>query len=840
VSLRDLENGIVNLLSLSRRWKRASGILAVAASAAVVVLWYFSTRLPPVPQRTLRIGFESNPPVQIRTENGFSGLAVDTVNEAAKRAGIKLKWVETGTSSDEAFRKGLVDLWPLMVDSPDRRKRVHFARPWMHSSDVLLVRDGSPNLDRRFKGRIAVFKMPLHVRIAQEQFPEAHIVPFPDIEDIIKQVCKGTDAGFLEARVALTLLREKSQDCPSMALRVQTVPGLIFDAGVASTFESAGAADQIQGEIDNMFRNGNLAVLIAKYNYFGLDDTWASYEQMEAEKKWRWLTWAIGSLVFALGLTLWQASSLRQRKRAEVALRESEERFRNLANTAPVMIAASGPDGKATFFNRVWLDFTGRTMEQELGSGWAEGVHPDDLDDCLSSYASSFDARRNCHMEYRLRRADGEYRSVVCNGVPRFAPNGVLAGYIASCIDITDAKRAQEEALARQKLESVGQLARGIAHDFNNLLGGILATTELALADRAEGSFPEEELLTTRTAAIRGGEIVRQLMTYGGEESSAFEPIDLSLLVHEILQLLKVSISKHAILETELGEGLVAVHGNPAQVRQVVMNLVTNASEAIGDRAGVIRVTTAQVRVDSDANVTGAANLPTGNYLKLEVSDTGSGMRSEVQTKIFDPFFTTKSTGRGLGLAAVQGIVRSHFGAIKVVSSLGQGTRFEVLLPCTDQQAQLIPDFVAQASASEAARVTGTILIVEDEDTLRLAVSRMLRKKGASVIEARDGSAAVELFRANEPDIALVLLDVTMPGMSGPEVFTELRRMRPDIKIIITTAYSQETSAPTVGGQQSWAFIRKPYQLNDLWNLIWLVCRQKGTTAHAGSDLPVS
>ncbi len=129
---------------------------------------------------------------------------------------------------------------------------------------------------------------------------------------------------------------------------------------------------------------------------------------------------------------------------------------------------------------------------------------------------------------------------------------------------------------------------------------------------------------------------------------------------------------------------------------------------------------------------------------------------------------------------------------------------------------------------------------MEDEDTLRLAVSRMLRKKGASVIEARDGSAAVELFRANEPDIALVLLDVTMPGMSGPEVFTELRRMRPDIKIIITTAYSQETSAPTVGGQQSWAFIRKPYQLNDLWNLIWLVCRQKGTTAHAASDLPVS
>jgi PAS domain S-box-containing protein len=823
----------VNLLSVSRRWKRASLTLAVAASAAVVVLWYFSTRPRSVPQRALRIGFESNPPVQIRTERGFSGLAVDTVNEAAKRAGIKLEWVETGTSSDEAFRKGLVDLWPLMVDFPDRRKRVHFARPWMHSTDVLLVRDGAPNPDREFRGGKAVFNMPLHVKLAREQFPEAHIVEVPELEDIMKQVCKGVDAGFLEARVALTLLREKSPECPSLALRVYTVPGLTFDAGVASTFESAAAADKIQREIDNMFRNGTLAVFIAKYNYFGLDDTWASYEQIEAEKKWRWLTWAIGSLIFALGLTLWEASSLRQRKRAEVALRESEERFRNLANTAPVMIVASGPDGKASFFNRVWLDFTGRTMEQELDYGWAEGVHPDDLDDCLASYASSFEGRRTCHIEYRLCRADGEYRSVVCNGVPRFAPDGVLAGYIASCIDITDAKRAQEEALARQKLESVGQLARGIAHDFNNLLGGILATTELALADRAEGSFPEEELLTTRTAAIRGGEIVRQLMTYGGEESSAFEPIDLSLLVHEILQLLKVSISKHAILQTDLGVGLAAVHGNPAQIRQVVMNLVTNASEAIGDRAGVIRVTTARVRVDPDAHVAGTANLPPGNYQKLEVSDTGSGMTSEVQTRIFDPFFTTKSTGRGLGLAAVQGIVRSHFGAIKVVSSLGQGTRFEVLLPCTDQQAQLIPDILAQASASEAASVTGTILVVEDEDTLRLAVSKMLRKKGLSVIEAVDGSAAVNLFRANEPNIAVVLLDITLPGMSGPEVFAELLQIRPDIKVVVTTAYGQETTLPTVSGQLYWAFIRKPYQLNDLWNLIWPACGPKSMSALA-------
>jgi signal transduction histidine kinase len=247
--------------------------------------------------------------------------------------------------------------------------------------------------------------------------------------------------------------------------------------------------------------------------------------------------------------------------------------------------------------------------------------------------------------------------------------------------ELTLGMRAQQEALAKQKLESVGTLARGVAHDFNNLLNGILATTELALDEGAEGAIPEKELLTIRTAAIRGAEIVRQLMTYCGEVSSAFEPIDLSSLVDEMLQLLKVSISKQAILETDLGAGLPAVNGNPSQIRQVVMNLVTNASEALGGRAGVIRVTTARVRIGLDASVTGAANLPPGDYLELEVSDTGSGMTPEVQTRIFDPFFTTKTAGHGLGLAAVQGIVRGHGGAINIVSSLGQGARFQFLLP---------------------------------------------------------------------------------------------------------------------------------------------------------------
>jgi PAS domain S-box-containing protein len=794
-------------------------ILAAAASALVIALWYFSTRQPPVPQRTLRIGFESNPPVQIRTENGLSGLAVETVREAAKRAGVKLEWVETGTSSDEAFRKGLVDLWPLMVDTPDRRRRVHFARPWMHSSDVLLVRDGSPNPDRRFRGRIAVYKMPLHVKLARKQFPEAHIEEVTDIEDIIKQVCKGADAGFLEARVASTLLRDKSQECPSMALRVRTIPGLTFDAGLASTFESAGAADQIQREVDNMFRDGTLAGLIAKYSYFGLDDTWASYEQLEADKKWRWLTWAIGGVVFALGLTLWQASSLRQRKRIEVALRESEERFRNLANTAPVMIVTSGPDGQASFFNRIWLDFTGRTIEQELGSGWIEDVHPEDQDRTVLEYSSSVEARRNCKLEYRLRRADGEYRHILCKGVPRFKQSRTFDGFIAVCIDLTDIKRNEDEARARHNLESLGVLAGGIAHDFNNLLGGALAYVELAEAQVADGVPPKEELQQIRAAAIRGSEIVRELMIFAGKESATLAQVDVSAVVGEMLELLKVSISKHAVLKTSLGKGLPAVIGNAAQILQVVMNLVTNASEAIGERDGVIRVITERA---SAANVLGEDNLQHGGYVRIEVSDTGSGIALEDQPRLFDPFFTTKFAGRGMGLAVVQGIVQRHGGTVHVASSLGEGTSVEILLPCAGET---VPGsggaHVAGPGSREPVPPTKRgILVVEDELPLLDAVSKMLQRRGFSVNQASDGSSALELFRARKDQIDILLLDVTLPGLSSREVLLEAQRLRPDLEVILTSAYGRESVAASFSGLKFAHFIRKPFVIDDLVSLL--------------------
>jgi two-component system, cell cycle sensor histidine kinase and response regulator CckA len=386
--------------------------------------------------------------------------------------------------------------------------------------------------------------------------------------------------------------------------------------------------------------------------------------------------------------------------------------------------------------------------------------------------------------------------------------------------DITESMRAQEEAMARQKLESLGVLAGGIAHDFNNLLGTILSLAELAASDLPPASACAGELERIVTTAMRGAEIVRQLMVYAGEDRvNLVEPLDVSLLLEEILELVKVSISKHVVLKTRLSRHLPPVRGSAPLLRQVVMNLIINASEAIEEKDAVIGISTSLATGRDVASKGGTASQEE-NYVRLQVSDTGCGMTKEVQTHAFDPFFSTKFAGRGLGLAVVQRIVRDHGGVINLFTAPGRGTTFEILLPCAGETPSPVPWASPGLPGKEQRALYGTVLVVEDEDALRLAVSGMLRKKGLRVIEANDGSSAFELVRTHEDVIDVMLLDFTLPGASSREVFEEARELRPDLKVILTSAYSRETVETSFSGLLIEHFIRKPFHLVDLMGLL--------------------
>jgi CheY-like chemotaxis protein/two-component sensor histidine kinase len=360
----------------------------------------------------------------------------------------------------------------------------------------------------------------------------------------------------------------------------------------------------------------------------------------------------------------------------------------------------------------------------------------------------------------------------------------------------------------------LGTLASGIAHDFNNLLGAVLAQTELVMAELGPGSDANEQLNSIRDVAIRGSEIVRQLMIYAGKESDVVEPVDASKAVQGMLGLLKVAVSRHVALVTDLGEDLPAVRARAAQLSQTVMNLVLNASDALGNRDGVIRITTRHVAIGQAEAI--AKTLATGDYVQLEVSDTGCGMSPETQTKIFDPFFTTKFAGRGLGLAVVHGIVRSLHGTIQVASQAGKGTTFQVLLPCAEPRVH--PDDArvlrVEESASPTRRVT--ILLVEDEEPLRLAIAKMLRKWGLEAFEVASGSAAIDLLRARGGEIDLMLLDLTIPGASSQEVLDEAAVAQPNVRVVLTSAYSEEVAKPMMHAPLVCGFIRKPFKIADL------------------------
>ena len=499
-------------------------------------------------------------------------------------------------------------------------------------------------------------------------------------------------------------------------------------------------------------------------------------------------------------------------RRANEALGQSEAMLRGILQAIPDLLLVHAADGRVLFSN-------GRGYAPEASlDGLACPVRPRPCEPAL--VRDVFQSGQAKHLE---TVSTEEGRTLEVSLYPMLEESGAVAMVIEHARDITE-KRAEEEErkqlevkiLQTQKLESLGILAGGVAHDFNNLLMGILGNAGLALQELPEDAPARAYVQQAERSGLRAADLIKQMLTYAGRGPFLRQEVNLWQLVEGMAQLLDSSVSKKARIEYAFAPDLPSIRGDSTQLRQLILNLVSNAAEAIGDRPGTVTIATGMELVDREhpSELYLADTLAEGPYVYLEVRDTGCGMDARTKAKIFDPFFTTKFTGRGLGLAAVLGIVRAHKGNIKVASEPGQGSAFRILFPCEGLSERGAGGATAcRGERRGAAKSAETILLVDDEAIVRDVATIILERAGFAVLSAVDGQDALDIFRSFSGSVDCVVLDMTMPRLGGEETFRQLRRLRPDLPIILSSGYNEDQVLAHSGFA---GFIHKPYRPEDL------------------------
>jgi two-component system cell cycle sensor histidine kinase/response regulator CckA len=432
-------------------------------------------------------------------------------------------------------------------------------------------------------------------------------------------------------------------------------------------------------------------------------------------------------------------------------------------------------------------------------------------------------------METVRLRKNGELIEVSLTISPIRDQAGQIIGASHVARDITEQKRTAENMRQTQKLESLGILAGGIAHDFNNLLVGIVGNASLALAQLSRESPVRRSIQEVFAAGERAAVLIRQMLAYSGRGRFVVARIDLSKYIQETLPLIQAAVPRTVTLQLALEDNLPVVEGDPSQIQQLVMNLVINGAEAIPDgRSGTVTIVARPLRLDAEyigeRGSVMMGDFRPGAYVLLEIRDSGSGMDEATKAKMFDPFFTTKFTGRGLGLAAVLGIVRGHRGAIEVVTAPERGTVFRVIFPAL----AVAPEDDPQPQSARDLSGRGTILVIDDEEIVRSMAQRLLEHYGYRVLLATDGEDGLELFRQKAGDIRCVLLDMTMPVMSGEETFSQLRALRRNIPVILSSGFTEAEAMRRFEGKALAGFIQKPYTASTLAEKVKDAIEQSG------------
>ncbi len=496
-----------------------------------------------------------------------------------------------------------------------------------------------------------------------------------------------------------------------------------------------------------------------------------------------------------------------ERKRAEQSLRDSEERYRVLYEDNPSMYFTVDAEGTVLSVNQFGAEQLGYTVEELVGQSVLKVFHEDDkeavqqqLTACLQNFGQV------ARWEFRKVRKDGSTLWVKEVARAVGGPDGNPVVFIV-CEDITVRKRLEEQLRQAQKMEAIGTLAGGIAHDFNNLLTSILGFASVVRLELPADSLLRHDVETIIHSAKRASELTRQLLTFARRSQVEVYPLNLNDVVREVIRLLERTIDKAIVIEPHLSSDLSIVKGNAGQLHQMLLNLCLNARDAMPE-GGRLIIETQNVTLSKEKARAELA-LKADRYILLSVTDTGIGMNTEIQQRLFEPFFTTKEQGRGLGLAMVYGIVHGHGGAIHVYSEPGQGSTFKVYLPVASRPAE---DTTPQEA--EITKGTETVLVVEDEESVRALLQRILEDGGYTVLLAADGVEATELYAERSAEIDLVVLDIIMPRMGGRETFQRLREINPEIKVLLSSGYSENGQAHDILATGARGFLQKPYDLH--------------------------
>jgi len=530
------------------------------------------------------------------------------------------------------------------------------------------------------------------------------------------------------------------------------------------------------------------------------------------------------------------AQDISDSKQVELELKEARESLIEAQKIAVVGSWSMDPNSKILtwspeLYNILEIDHN----EEPSVELYYSRVHPDDLahvQDLGSRIRQDEDKNTT---EYRLLTPSGVSKSISSTSHVTLNEAKEVIRITGIVQDITERKKVEDDRilfekqiLQTQKLESLGVLAGGIAHDFNNILMGILGYADLALSEISTVSPAREFLLGINDSSKKAAELVKQMLAYSGKGKFSLEPIDLNQVIEETVQMLNVSISKNAVLRFNYSPTPVFLEGDPSQIRQIIMNLTINASEAIEKKSGVIALSTGSMYCDREyiettgfeSQLTMKGQLPEGMYVFLEVSDTGVGMSDTTISKVFEPFFTTKFTGRGLGLSAILGITRGHRGMVRIYSEEGKGTTFKVLFPIFDDETSSQSKDILAEGIDDDWSGQGVFLITDDEETVRTVAKHMIQKLGFKVITADDGREAIKIFDKHSDDIVGVLLDLTMPHKDGTEVFNHIHKLKPDTKVILSSGYNEQDATQQFIGKGLAGFIQKPYTAKELGKVI--------------------